>query len=156
MIDLIREEAPEGDDSSPQSLISFGAFKEYLSDSPRRLAKQTLRIADNSDENNNTGKVKQAVFGVQRFLQEYPQHQSYVEHLPDTQWFEVQDSHLWDDWQRFLSDFREERDEDLRYDISTLRGYLTPSSGGTRMGGGGGDNELKRVWPFVGRITRDQ
>ncbi len=156
LVDLIREEAPEGGDSAPQSLISFANFKEYLGESPRRLARQTLRIADNSDKNNNTGKVKQAFFGVQRFLQEYPQHQSYIEHLPDTKWFEVQDSHLWDDWQRFLSDFREERNEDLRYDISTLRGYLTPSSGGTRRGGGGGDNELKRVWPFVGRITRDR
>lgn len=154
LIDLILEEAPERDDSSRTGLISFGAFKDYLRDSPRPLAAATLRIADNSDKNNNTGKVKQGFFGVQRFLQEYPQHQSFVEHLPDTQWFEVQDSHLWDDWQRFLHDFREERDEDLRYDISTLMGYLTPSSGGTRRGGGGGDNELKRVWPFVGRITR--
>ena len=156
LIDLILEEAPEQDDPVSQQLMSFGSFKTYLAESPRPLAEETLRIADNSDKNNNTGKVKQAFFGVQRFLQEYPQHQSYVEHLPDTQWFEVQHSHLWEDWQRFLGDFSEERDENLRYDISTLRGYLTPSSGGTRRGGGGGDNELKRVWPFVGRITRSQ
>ena len=156
LIDLILEEAPDRDDSSPLNLISFKDFKDYLRESPRPLAEEILRIAENSDNNQNTGKVKQAFFGVQRFLQEYPQHRSYVEHLPDAGRFEVQHSHLWEDWQRFLNDFSEERDEDLRYDLSTLRGYLTPSSGGTRKGGGGGDNQLKRVWPFVGRITRDQ
>ena len=56
------------------------------------------------------------------------------------------------DWQGFLADFREEHNEAHRYAIRTLTGYLTPSSGGTRTGGGGGDNELKRVWPFVARV----
>jgi len=31
------------------------------------------------------------------------------------------------------------------YNYDTLRGYLTPKYGGTRQGGGGGDNEFEIV-----------
>lgn len=152
LIDLILQEVPDAVGGDGKELIPFGAFRQFLDESPRGLARDILRIANNDDGNNNTGKVKQAFFAVQRFLQEYPQHHSFVASLRDDEWFSVQESHLWGDWQQFLSDFHEEYNEAHQYRIATLMRYLTPSSGGTRMGGGGGDNELKRVWPYVGRV----
>ena len=153
LIDLILEEIPARAAGEP-ALMSFSQFCDFLENAPGALAADLLAIARNEDGNNNSGKVKQAFFGVQRFLQEYPRCRAYVESLSDSEWFSVQDSPLWDDWLRFLDDFREDANADHRYDIQILRRYLTPSSGGTRTGGGGGDNELKRVWPFVARATR--
>ena len=129
---------------------------EFLSFSRSRrsnLAKEILRIATNADSNNNTGKVKQTFFGVQRFLQEHPQHRPTVENLP-FDWFDIRQSDMSSDCVHFLDQFSNEVDPSYQYSISTLCGYLPVADGGTLVGGGGGSNELKRVWPFVGRALR--
>lgn len=157
LLDLIREESPPDEvEQIHTQLLSYREFWTHLEESDSPLASEVLRIAKNLDRNNNTGKVKQAFFGVQRFLQEYPRHRRFVEALDDRAWFDVRESPLFDDWGRFLNDFAEESNVPHRYSIRTLRSYLTESSGGTRTGGGGGDNELKRVWPFVGRAMRER
>ena len=152
LLEMIREEMPPPD-LGPAALVPFNAFLSYVSDQlpTNHLANEVLKIARNLDGNNNSGKVKQAFFGVQRFLQEYPQHHSFVQALLEDGWFDVGASNLRADWFRFLSDFKDEVNPGYQYSMPTLRRYLTPSSGGTRTGGGGGDNELKRVWPFVAR-----
>lgn len=152
LLDLIRTEMPSLQ-FGPARLLPYSDFLEFLANSDSLVAAETLRIARNLDGNNNTGKVKQAFFGVQRFLQEYPRHRQFVESLPDDRWFELADSALKPDWERFLQDFGDETDPAYGYSLPTLRRYLTPRVGGTRTGGGGGDNELKRVWPLVGRAT---
>ena len=152
LLDLIRQEMP-APDLGPRALVPFNEFLKFVSAqrSASNLAEEVHRIARNLDGNNNSGKVKQAFFGVQRFLQEYPQHQSFVRALPEEDWFDVGASTLRTDWVRFLNDFRDEVNQAYQYSMPTLIRYLTPSSGGTRRGGGGGDNELKRVWPLVPR-----
>ena len=152
LLDLIRQEIPS---SVPNQdpLMPYIEFLKYLERRQSSLAIEILEIATNADGNNNTGKVKQAFFGVQRFLQEYPHHLPLVENLP-VDWFDVMDSDLSSDWLQFLDRFASEVNPSYEYSIPTLRGYLPRSQGGTLVGGGGGGNQLKRVWPFVARAVR--
>ena len=153
LIDLIREEAPASPIGSG-SLLSYRDFLDYLESQTDSLAADILRIATNQDGNNNTGKVKQAFYGVQRFVQEYPMHRTTVDNLP-LEWFDVLQSGLANDWIQFLNDYDSESNPDYEYSIHILRNYLPLHYGGTLgPGGGGGSNELKRVWPYVGRALR--
>ena len=152
LLDLIRGEIPALAPSRT-TLLPYQVFLAYLRSIQGSLASDILIIATNQDGNNNTGKVKQAFFGVQRFLQEYPQHSSFVENLP-IEWFDVMESHIASDWIQFLERFSNEVNPGYEYSIPTLRGYLPRSQGGILSGGGGGSNQLKRVWPFVGRAMR--
>lgn len=152
LLELIRGEVPSLAPSRT-TLLPYQDFLAYLRSIQGSLASDILIIATNTDGNNNTGKVKQAFFGVQRFLQEYPQHSSFVENLP-IEWFDVMESHLSSDWIQFLQRFANEYNLAYEYSIPTLRGYLPSSQGGILEGGGGGSNQLKRVWPFVGRAVR--
>ncbi len=158
LLDLIRREEVTAPAIGPASapLMSYREFLAYLRSGSCELAKDVLRIATNQDGNNNTGKVKQAFFGVQRFLQEYPQHRSTVAALSVREWFEVTQSGMAADWLRFLNDFGQEASLEYGYSLATLRGYLPVAYGGTLRGGGGGNNELKRVWPLAGRALRDR
>ena len=151
LLDLIRGEIPDTDLGIPP-LISYQTFVEYLESEDNPIARDLLQMVHNLDGNNNSGKVKQAFFGIQRFLQEYPHHRPFAEALPNDEWFDVAKSGLVHDWFRFLQDYANEVNPNYGYSIPTLRGYLTPSSGGTRIGGGGGDNQLKRVWPLICNI----
>ena len=152
LLELIRDQMPPSI-SSKGKLIPYASFKSFLRRNRSNLAKEMHVIAVNLDGNNNQGKVKQAFYGVQRFLQEYPQYRSRVESLP-LKWFDVAESSLWDDWRDFLNTFADEIDEGYDYSIPTLRGYLPLRYGGTLAGGGGGSNQLQRAWPLVGRILR--
>ena len=152
LLDLIRQELPSFE-ADQGSLMPYRDFLSYLRMHDSGLATEILRIATNDDGNNNTGKVKQAFFGVQRFLQEFPHHYTLIEHLP-IEWFDIMQSGLSSDWIQFLSRFANEVSPSYQYSIPTLRGYLPKAQGGTLVGGGGGSNELKRVWPFVGRAVR--
>ncbi len=151
LLALIREEMPNPDLGLP-SLISYGDFLNFLASQTSPVANEILNIAKNLDRNNNTGKVKQAFFGIQRFLQEYPVHRNRVATLADDEWFDVSKDSMFEDWSRFLVDYSSEVNPSYGYSIPTLVRYLTPTSGGSRVGGGGGDNELKRVWPFAGKL----
>ena len=150
LLDLIRQELPAYA-FSQSVLLPYRDFLSYLRTRRSRLASEILRIATNADNNNNTGKVKQAFYGVQRFLQEYPQYFEYVETLSVRNWFDAMQSDLSDDWLEFLYRFSDEVNPAYEYSIPTLRGYLPVAQGGTLVGGGGGSNELKRVWPYVAR-----
>ena len=152
LLDLIRQETPELTHAHA-SLMTYTSFLSFLELNRSNLAKEALHIAKNWDGNNNTGKIKQAFFGVQRFIEEYPEHRLVIERLP-LRWFDVSRSHLLPDWLNFLSIFANEVNLDHQYSIPTLRGYLPVVYGGTLTGGGGGSNELKRIWPLVGRALR--
>ena len=158
LLDLIRREEGTAPAIGPASapLMPYSEFLAYLRSGRSQLAKEVFRIAKNRDGNNNQGKVKQAFFGVQRFLQEYPQHRSTVAALSVREWFEVTQSGMAADWLRFLNDFGQEVNPGYGYSIQTLRSNLPVAYGGWRTGGGGGNNELKRVWPLAGRALRDR
>ena len=155
LLDLIREEMPSVE-LNQSSIMPYKQFLTYLRSRRSKLSRDILTIATNADNNNNTGKVKQAFFGVQRFLQEYPNHRTLVERLSVGRWFDVMQSELASDWLEFLDQFSEEVNADFEYSMPTFRGYLPKSQGGTLVRGGGGSNQLKRVWPYVGRALRDQ
>ena len=156
LLELIREEASPlaGVVSSRGQLVSYPEFWDFLEESTSPLASEILDIAKNRDGNNNTGKIKQTYFGVQRFLQEYPSHRAYVEALRDDSWFDVREAAFFADWTEFLVRFQDETSTDHMYSIATLRRYLPVGAGGLLVGGGGRENQLKRVWPFVGRVMR--
>lgn len=153
LLDLIRKEVPVVQLSQAQ-LVSYGDFLKYLRSRHGALAQEILRIATNQDGNNNTGKVKQAFFGVQRFLQEYPEHRSTIANLNPSKWFDINQSNMAADWKQFLTRFGQEVNPYYEYSLATLRGYLPVAYGGTLTGGGGGSNELKRVWAPAGRSLR--
>ena len=151
LLGLIREETSvAGGSTGP--LIPYSSFLEFVEQHGGDIAEQILLIARNADGNNNTGKIKQAFYGVQRFLQENPHYISQVSQHPTSEWFDVGATGLVDKWRDFLRRFQDEESNEFGYSIPTLRGYLTATSGGHRTGGGGGDNQLKRVWPFVARL----
>lgn len=154
ILDAIRQKAPAVRLSQSQ-LMSYGDFLKYLRTRRGTLAREILQIATNQDGNNNTGKVKQAFFGVQRFLQVYPEHRSTVANLNPTKWFDINQSNMAADWKRFLTNYGHEANPDYQYSLTILRGYLPIAYGGTLTGGGGGSNELKRVWPLAGRALRN-
>lgn len=152
LLDLIRTEMPPPS-IGPRPMISYRAYLDSLRPSTNPLDQEILTIALNLDLNNNGGKVKHAFYGIQRFLQEYPQHIGFVAALPRGQWFDVSGSPLERDWRTFLRSYESEDSPSYQYSMWTLvHTYLTPTSGGTRTGGGGGDNELKRLWPSVGQL----
>ncbi len=151
LLQLIREEIPDGTIGTSQ-LIPYSDYLRLVDQSTSQLEIQIRTIARNLDNNNNSGKIKQAFYGIQRFLQEYPQHLTFIRGLPQQEWFDVSESALWNDWRAFLTNYAAESSDAYSYSIAALIRYLTPSSGGTRTGGGGGDNELKRVWASVGRM----
>ena len=156
LLDLVRLEMPTPK-IGPKPLVPYSQYLKRLSTSPNELDQEILEIAWNRDHNNNGGEVKYAFYGIQRFLQEYPRHTSFVAGLPEDTWFEVGDSHLDNDWRAFLRAYEAESSPSYQYSIWTLvNTYLTPSSGGRLTGGGGGNNELKRVWPSVGRLMAEQ
>ena len=155
LLDLIRSETPSHE-FGPEGLLSFRDLWGLLEASSTEMASDLLAIAKNLDGNNNNGKVKQAFYGVQRFLQEYPAHKAFVANLSEEEWFDVRDSDLWVDWSQFLKSHGHEVVPEYEYAMPILVSYLTVSSGGMRTGGGGGDNQLKRVWPFVGRAIRER
>ena len=113
LLDLIRQETPQLTVGAG-ALMPYGQFLAVLEANSDPLAKDILHIAKNLDGNNNTGKVKQAFFGVQRFIQEYPRHRMFVESLP-LQWFDVAASSLSEDWEKFLDDFSSEVNSDFGY-----------------------------------------
>jgi hypothetical protein len=156
LLDLIRTEMPPPS-IGPRPMISYRAYLDSLRPSTNPLDQEILTIALNLDQNNNGGKVKHAFYGIQRFLQEYPQHIPFVASLPRDQWFDVSGSPLERNWRAFLHDYEGEYSFAYQYSMATLfHTYLTPTSGGTRTGGGGGDNELKRVWPSTGQLMAEE
>jgi hypothetical protein len=92
------------------------------------------------------GHIFQSWGAVQRFLDEYPQHKSTIRSASPVEPFAPAGSML-TDWKTFLAQQPDATYGQPRFGYSwtTLRGYLTPKYGGTRTGGGGGDNEFEIV-----------
>lgn len=110
----------------------------------RRLAGRVLDLGL-LGQDKTRGHVTQACGGAQRFFQRYPQHKRTIKRARPDRPYSPSGSML-ADWQRFFArkGGRHGRTS-FGYDWDTLRSYLTPQYGGTRRGGGGGDNEFEIV-----------
>ena len=89
------------------------------------------------------GHLFQAAGAVQRFLEAHQEHVTTIVAASPLEPYKPTGQML-DDWIAFLAE-REGSYGHRRfaYNYDTLRGYLTPKYGGTRTGGGGGDNEFE-------------
>ena len=102
-----------------------------------------------------SGKAKQSICGVYRFLQEYPQ---FIDELdraaqkPATQALYVPAQEIIEGWIEHLNQHAADAGECFNY--SVLRGYLTPSFGGTCEGGTGGESTFKRVLPLMATFMK--
>lgn len=93
------------------------------------------------------GHVTQAIGASQGFLRAYPQHRGAIRRSDPTLPFNV-GSHprIRNDLRRWLAGKTGPYGRSsFRYSYDVLKGILTPTLGGTRHGGGGGDDEFKRV-----------
>lgn len=93
------------------------------------------------------GHVTQAIGGAQRFLERHPQHVEVIRATDPTLPFDFrQHPDVQSDMQRWL---RRQTGQfgksSFGFNFDTLRGILTRSLGGHRSGGGGADDEFKRV-----------
>lgn len=93
------------------------------------------------------GHVTQAIGACQEFLEQHDQHRTAIRNADPTLPFDVPSHHVirnslrqWLAGQQGPFGRRS-----FGYNYDTLKGILTPSLGGTRTGGGGGDDEFKRV-----------
>lgn len=153
LIDLVRETAIPAPGLRP--LVRLSAFIAYCKNYSGETADNIQVIYYNTDGNNRTGHLKQAFYGVQRFLQEYPQHIDFVANQPADRPFDLRGTPLESDWRNFIKAFHDDAEPSLGYDLSILVDtYLTPDFGGVRLGGGGGDYPFKLLWPLVARMMR--
>lgn len=103
------------------------------------------------------GHVTQAIGATQRFLDAFPGHRRTIGSADPTRPFDIiAQNRIRSDWVAWLRRKRGQYGrEAFRYNITTLRGYLTRLLGGRCRGGGGGDDEFKRVLrlmaSFIGR-----
>jgi hypothetical protein len=93
------------------------------------------------------GHVTQAIGACQQFLSEYPYHVDVIRKSDATVPFDVS-SHA--TVRKDLVQWLKQRSgaygpKAFGYNYDTLRNILTPTLGGTRRGGGGGNDEFKRV-----------
>ncbi len=150
LLELVRDAGPPL--TGRQPLVPLKRFIDFCKRFSSEVADEIRIIYYNTDGNNRTGHLKQGYYAVQRFLQEFRQHTSFVASLPEMP-FDLRASEVEADWHQFLASFPDDQDAELGYDLRILaETYLTPAFGGQRIGGGGGDYPFKLVWPYVGRL----
>lgn len=95
---------------------------------------------------NTAGHLHHAFGAAQKFFDSYPQHRQTIATASPLEPYRLNEltEDIQQDWVAFL----EERQGDFgsgdyRYNWDKLRRVLTARCGGTRDGGGGGDNELE-------------
>ncbi len=94
------------------------------------------------------GHVTQAVGAVQLFLAKFPKHREAIKAAEPTEPYDIkQNPQMLSDWLDWFSSQGQSTygRADFGYNLDVLRGLLTPALGGTRKGGGGGNDEFKRV-----------
>lgn len=97
------------------------------------------------------GHVTQAIGATQEFLRRYPQHLGTIKSADRTQPFEIESqAAVLDDWRSWLAPKKGKYGQRaFGYNYSTLKGYLTKNLGGRVKGGGGGNDEFKRVLRLI-------
>ena len=101
------------------------------------------------------GHVTQAIGAAQEFLRKYPKHRSTIKNADRTQPFGIE-SHpaVLHDWRSWLAIKKGRYGQGaFGYSYKTLKGYLTKNLGGRVKGGGGGNDEFKRVLRLVAEFS---
>lgn len=89
------------------------------------------------------GHLFQAAGAAQKFLEAHPAHVSTIQAASPLDPYKPTGQML-ADWKSFLARHGGPHGQGkFGYNYDTLKGYLTPKYGGTRTGGGGGDNEFE-------------
>lgn len=101
--------------------------------------------------NGTRGHVKQAIGVSQKFLEKFPNHIPAIQNSDPTKPFDVANNPaVQADLKKFLSTQSGGfGNGDYGYDFDTFKNNTTPTLGGTRKGGGGADDEFKRVLRLV-------
>lgn len=95
------------------------------------------------------GHLFQAVGAVQKFLDQYPGHLPTIKSNSPLNPYKPNGQVL-KDWLKFIAANGGPYERaSFGYNYNTLKGYLTAKYGGTRAGGGGGDNELEIAFRLV-------
>ena len=150
LLDLIRGAIPQHE-TEPASIRSISEFMQFLGSQSGEVVDTIRTIYFNLDGNNRTGHLKQGYYAVQRFLQEHPAYLATLSEIPLDEAFNLREQPIYQDWLNFFRSTNEV-DGTFAYDFSVLRRYLTPSYGGHRTGGGGGDYPFRLVWGPVARL----
>ena len=150
--------------------LGYGTLSREISDEPteammeqfiawlRRnthLRESEMVIKRYENYQNLSGKAKQSICGVYRFLQEYPQFIDELEgesQKPATRALYIPSSQITEGWIAHMNQHATDVGECFNY--SVLRGYLTPSFGGTCEGGTGGESTFKRVLPLMAAFMK--
>ena len=98
---------------------------------------------------NLQGHVKQAFYGVQRFLQENPSFIASVAQSDITTPYSIRGK-MREAWKRFLKTHRSEQASD--YDLGVLYNQTPTDYGGRTTTGGGGITYVRRSFPIVARM----
>jgi len=98
---------------------------------------------------NLQGHVKQAFYGVQRFLQENPSFIASVAQSDITTPYSIRGK-MREAWKRFLKTHRSEQASD--YDLGVLYNQTPTNYGGRTTTGGGGITYVRRSFPIVARM----
>lgn len=89
------------------------------------------------------GHLFQAAGAVQRFLEAHPEHVATIQAASPLEPYKPAGQVL-ADWTDFIAEHDGTYGQGrFGYNYDTLKRYLTPKYGGTRTGGGGGDNEFE-------------
>lgn len=94
---------------------------------------------------NTAGHIHHAFGAVQLFLEGFPQHKQVIAAASPLEAYRI-NGQIEQDWMAFIAGKHGEfGPRGYRYNWDKLRRVLTPRCGGTRAGGGGGDNEFEIV-----------
>lgn len=152
----VNDELAEAIDSLPtleraESLEELDDFIEWCAEQEdvNEIAKRAVDFATNRTGENVSGHIKHAFYAVQLFFALTPEHERTLREMSRDQPFQLQEHEMLDDWLAFVDLYRDYEDEAASYATRTLLTYLTPTFGGHRTGGGGGDNKLKIAMPLV-------
>ncbi len=102
------------------------------------------------------GHVTQAIGACQTFLLKYPQHCQTIRNADPTQPFDIiANGSIQNDFRNWLAKNKGKYGKKaFGYSYSTLKKLLTPSLGGKCRGGGGGNDEFKRVLRLMAEFMR--
>jgi len=103
------------------------------------------------------GHVTQAIGAVQKFLKAQPEWIGTIRDSDPTKPFDI-NSHkgLLEAWRKWFARKEGSYHGRFGYNYDTLRGLLTPTLGGSCRGGGGGNDEFKRVLRLMAEFLHDE
>ena len=117
------------------------------------LATLARETADKSigQSDGTRGHIKQAVGVSQNFLMDYPQHAATIRGAAATEPFDISNHPaIKADLIAWISSKSGSYGRvDFGYNYDTFKNNVTPTLGGSRTGGGGGNDEFKRVIRIV-------